>query len=428
MVQAQVSMSEAHMRAHVEAEVNAGIKENVQKQLKGQTPYTFRTDPAVFGTSRPRLNSSNGVLASDAEVLAAASGTCFAWDGGQAMPPNLNTLLYGKPSPSDYSSSTSKSLTSVDALQHVYRLVVPGDLQSRLSAKRNLNITIDQAKEILQMYKKSFEDAFSAGWNNPTSGDLENTAFFDDAGSDGTFARTLSELTTDSVPLIVIYGGLTVLLSALFFVSCDCVASQVVLVMLGSLFAILGCVAALALSALCGISLNVVHFWTMPFIIIGIGIDDMFMLALSSQTVSGGSAADAFAQAFANVAVPVTMTSLVNAAMFAIMSFTSDIRAVYQAGYTGLMATVILLLTMLLSFSALVYLDAQRRTASRYDFLPCMKASARKEGAASLTDLFSNCVYTRIYRPLVTTRLGKSVMLIASVGLLVAAVVGLSDL
>merc|ERR1711959_214005 len=101
----------------------------------------------------------------------------------------------------------------------------------------------------------------------------------------------------------------------------------------------------------------------------------MFMLALSSQTVAAGGTPQAFAEAFSNVAVPVTMTSLVNAAMFAIMSFTSDIRAVYQAGYTGLMATVILHLTMLISFSALVFLDSQRRAASRYECLPCWKAS-----------------------------------------------------
>merc|ERR1719478_712561 len=104
------------------------------------------------------------------------------------------------------------------------------------------------------------------------------------------------------------------------------------------------------------------------------------MLTLSSQTTSGGGTSQAFAHAFANVASPVTMTSLVNAAMFAIMSFTSDIRAVYQAGYTGLMATVILLLTMLLSFSPLVYLDSRRRAALRFDFLPCLRASARKDG------------------------------------------------
>merc|ERR1712178_239909 len=63
---------------------------------------------------------------------------------------------------------------------------------------------------------------------------------------------------------------------------------------------------------------------------------------------------------------------------------------------------------MLLSFSALVYLDAQRRAASRYEFLPCMTAVARKEGATTLTELMSKSIYTRIYRPLVAAAVGIS--------------------
>ena len=114
----------------------------------------------------------------------------------------------------------------------------------------------------------------------------------------------------------------------------------------------------------------------LPFIIIGIDIDDMFMLALSSQILAGGSTPSAFAHALASVAVPVTMTSLVNAAMFAIMSFTSDIRIVYEASYTCLMATAIPLLTMLLSFSILVNLDS------------------RKDGAKTFTEFLSRCICT----------------------------------
>jgi predicted RND superfamily exporter protein len=277
----------------------------------------------------------------------------------------------------------------------------------------------------LKEYKKAFEETYAADWDDDSVGELQNTAFADDAGAAGTFARTLSEVTTDSVPLIAVYGGVTVVMSALFFVSLDCVASRVVLVVLGSMFAILGCFAALALSVICGISLNVVHFWTMPFIIIGIGIDDMFMMALSSQTVEAGRAKQAFAQAFANVAVPITMTSLVNAAMFAIMSFCSDIRAVYHAGYTGLMATVILHLTMLLSFSALVYLDSQRQVAARYDCLPCLKPSAHQEVAKPALSSF---IYAKMYRPAMTSWVGRSLTLLASLALIIAAAVGLADL
>jgi len=401
------------------------VRAHLDQMFAGQTPYTFSTR-----RRRPHLkNPVTGDLATDAEVLERASSPCNAWDDGQAMPANLNVLLYGSPMPANF--SVNRNLTSVEALQHLYRFLVPKDLRTRVASRSTrhggpLKITEDQANRVMKAYKEAFEETFSADWNDDGSGALQNTAFADDAGAAGTFARTLSEVTTDSLPLIAIYGGVTVLLSALFFVSMDCVASRVVLVVLGSMFAILGCFAALGLSALCGISLNVVHFWTMPFIIIGIGIDDMFMLALSSQTVESGCTPQAFAKAFANVAVPITMTSLVNAAMFAIMAFTSDIGAVYQAGYTGLMATAILYLTMLISFSALVYLDSQRRAGSRYDLLPCRKATARKEEADKPT--VSKAIYTHVYRPAITSCIGRVAMVLASIGLLAAAAVGLSDL
>jgi len=93
----------------------------VQNTLAGKTPYSFQTDPSKFGQSRPHLRDpDSGILASDTEVLAAASGVCYAWDGGAVMPPNLNVLLYGEPSPTDF--STNKSLESVQALGNTMSL------------------------------------------------------------------------------------------------------------------------------------------------------------------------------------------------------------------------------------------------------------------------------------------------------------------
>jgi hypothetical protein len=172
----------------------------------------------------------------------------------------------------------------------------------------------------------------------------------------------------------------------------------------------LGCFAGLGLSIICGQSLNVVHFWIMPFIIIGIGIDDMFMLACSDTTVEGGSdnIAENFPKAFANVAIPVTMTSLVNGSMFLILWVTSDIRAVYEAGVTGLLSTMILYVTMLLSFSQLVYLDNKRQSALRFDGLICMKAS----GPPAPGPEISMAVYNKAYKPLVTSLVGRIVLLV----------------
>merc|ERR1719253_775890 len=85
------------VKAQVELQVDAGIA--MQKgAIAVSTPYNFSTIPSEFGKSRPYLRDPiSGNLSSDTEVLAAASGTCYAWDWGKALPPNLNTLLYGKP-------------------------------------------------------------------------------------------------------------------------------------------------------------------------------------------------------------------------------------------------------------------------------------------------------------------------------------------
>jgi hypothetical protein len=372
-------------------------------------------------------------LASDAAVLAAASSTCYNWDGGVALPANIDILLYGQPKPSEFSDT--QPLTRVEALQTYYSFLVPEDLQDRLASRPRahggpINITLEQAKEVLTEFKKKFEDRFSSGWDDSANGALEHTAFADDAGAPGSFANTLSEVTTDSLPLIAIYGGVTILLSALFFLSSDLVASRVGLVVIGSVFALLGCFASLGLSALLGISLNVVHLWIIPFIIVGIGIDDMFMLTLSTKLAeSSDSNSENFVQGFARVALPITMTSLVNAAMFAIMSFASDIRAVYQAGYTGLIATIILYLTMLFSFSALVFLDGQRRASGRYDCLPCRKAAQQEDGTVDSQALHLGVFfYSRFYRPIVTSLLGQVLTLLTAVALLLVAVWGLTDL
>jgi len=412
--------------------VNAQVDAGVDQILAASTPYTFRTYGAGAGTPRLHLANADGTMASDADVLSAASSTCYTWDGGAVLPANIPILMYGEASPEAFSDT--QPLTSVEALQHVYSFLIPKDLQKRLAARPPskggpISLTEEQAGEVLAEFKKAFEKSFSEGWDDPSNGNLENTAFVDDVGAPGSFANTLSELTTDSIPLIAIYGLVTVCLCALFFASRDLVASRAILVTTGSLLALLGCFAALGLSALLDISFNVVHMWIIPFIIVGIGIDDMFMLTLSAELAdSSQNPARSFIEGFSKVASPITMTSLVNASMFAILAFASDIRAVYQAGYTGLIATLLLYFTMLISFSSLVFLDARRRANCSYECLPCFQAPRRDDPKkAGETFGFAALLYNRAYKPLITTCVGKSSVLLIALALLILAIVGMVD-
>jgi hypothetical protein len=64
----------------------------------------------------------------------------------------------------------------------------------------------------------------------------------------------------------------------------------------------------------------------------------------------------------------------------------------------------------------------------RYEFLPCLKASAEQEGTKTLTELLSGSIYTKLYKPMVTSCGGRVFVLVSSLGLLSAAAVGLWDL
>jgi hypothetical protein len=421
----------AAVTAEVEGQVDAGIKAEVIKFMELQTPYTFRTYGAGIGTPRPYLKDpKTGALLNTSDVLAAASEKCYAWDGGLALPANLNPILYGNPEPSDY-NATNK-LTTVASLEHIWQFMVPKTIQKRVKTRPAhaggpLNITLDQANQVLDKFKLAYEKKFSEGWDTG-AGILFQTAFSDDIGSGGSFKRTLTELTTDSMPLIAVYSIVTVVIAGVILASLNLVESKVLLGMVGALYAILGCFAGLGLSALVGHNLHVVHFWIIPFVVIGIGIDDMFMLACADQTLPeserGGSAAEKFAQAFANVAIPVTMTSLVNCSMFMILAFTSDIKAIYQSGESGLMCTLILYFTMLISFAPLVYLDNRRTEAGRFDGLICLKGSAPTENKPGLSGAF----YTNAYKPMTTSLIGRIVMLVLGLILLCLGFAGMTQI
>jgi hypothetical protein len=201
----------------------------------------------------------------------------------------------------------------------------------------------------------------------------------------------------------------------------------VLLVVLGSLMAVLGCFAGIGFTAILDIKLSVLHFTLVPFFIIGISLDDMFMLALSHKTVEGGASPKQFPEVFASVAVPVTMTSLVNATMFAIISLVSDVAAVYQVGYTGLIATLIIYLTMMLSFPAVIYMDSVRRAAGRFECLPCKKsADTTRVDDAIFARACAN-VYQYVFKPLLTTLLGRALTALVALAFLVLAVVAMAN-
>lgn len=142
----------------------------------------------------------------------------------------------------------------------------------------------------------------------------------------------------------------------------------------------------------------------------------MYIVLLALKKRAGYSKRD-FITAMKEVIVPVTMTSLVNASMFAVMNIT-DIQAIYKTANVALISVIFLYLTIILCFPSYCYQDMKRQAAGRYDVLFCIKKKDQPEEEAADEDEEakktrleniashvpedpSSVLYDKMYRPLV---------------------------
>jgi len=174
--------------------------------LDGKTPYTFQTNSDVFGMPRPSANGSD-----ESAILAAASGTCYNWDGGQALPATNPILTYSSPpnglQPEDF--SPTQPLEFVSAFQHLYQILRPEMVVERVTNAYRPSgsisaLTTKQARDVIYKFKEAFEKNMAKDWDKESSGKMYHTAFADDSGAIGTFGRMLSDVTLESVPLSIV--------------------------------------------------------------------------------------------------------------------------------------------------------------------------------------------------------------------------------
>lgn len=117
----------------------------------------------------------------------------------------------------------------------------------------------------------------------------------------------------------------------------------------------------------------------------------------------GGFGERDYLRAMKEVVVPVTMTSLVNAAMFGLMGGISDIPAVYLSARTALYSVVLLYGAIIFCFPAYCYMDMRRQRAGRKDVLFCLKQeNPPTEGKAK--DFRNYFLYDAFYKPLVLSK------------------------
>ena len=101
------------------------------------------------------------------------------------------------------------------------------------------------------------------------------------------------------------------------------------------------------------------------------------------------------------VIVPVTMTSILNASMFAILII-SDIPAVYFTAQVAVYCIIALFCGVVFCFPAYCYLDMRRQAAGKKDVFFCFDAGSGPPSTEEKHEDFRSwLLYDKFYQPLV---------------------------
>lgn len=241
-----------------------------------------------------------------------------------------------------------------------------------------VEISDDDEIDILKAFKEEFENKWTEGWDDEDAGEVQFLLFIDDSGSIGTFGRALEKFSGDSAPNTIAAYVVMILMVVIVMFNCNPVKSQMSVSVVGILMAILSFAGSLGVTCLAGISLNIVHLWTLPFLMVGIGVDDMFIILMAIKQYEVNDA-DSFVDTMSEVFVPISMTSLINLLVFTALVIMPDVPAVFLMAETAMYSIAFLFVMMTTAFPAVLYMDITRQGANRKDCMCCVIVDTDKE-------------------------------------------------
>eukprot|EP00450_Noctiluca_scintillans_P003551 CAMPEP_0194489092 /NCGR_PEP_ID=MMETSP0253-20130528/8762_1 /TAXON_ID=2966 /ORGANISM="Noctiluca scintillans" /LENGTH=1111 /DNA_ID=CAMNT_0039329519 /DNA_START=37 /DNA_END=3368 /DNA_ORIENTATION=- len=334
--------------------------------ISGQTPYSWMLGPTLggelgpMGLPRPTLNDS-GALMSEVDVLSTASASCWGWDEGLFLPKVNHYLTHGRTDTTLYNGTLP--LAHLDAVQTYLLMRPPTAIKERLSSTAAatyrpggaVNVTLDQAKEVLFQFKKIMEETYTGDWES--SSDVLFLGWSDDVGVGGTTYRMLEEATLKFWHVALPSVCIIIVISGACFFNCwsPLSISRSCLAIAGAVLVVFTIVAAFGFYGLIDEKVNLAMTYSMPFVLGGILCDDMYMMTLSTDLYDGRPW-PRFKKAMETVILPISMSTGVNLAVFATIWFMIDIPAVSQVGQSGMITTVMFFSVLMISFAPLVYL------------------------------------------------------------------------
>ncbi|XP_023658699.1 protein patched homolog 1 isoform X2 [Paramormyrops kingsleyae] len=263
----------------------------------------------------------------------------------------------------------SGKLLSAQALQTMFQLMTPKQMYDHLKGYdviSHINWNEDKAAAILEAWQRKYSEAVQQ--SVPVNSSQKVLSFTTTTLED--ILKSFSDVSVIRVAsgylLMLAYACLTML-------RWDCAKSQGAVGLAGVLLVALSVAAGLGLCSLIGISFNAATTQVLPFLALGVGVDDIFLLAHAfSETGQNNRIPfeDRTGECLKRTGASVALTSISNVTAF-FMAALIPIPALRAFSLQAAVVVVFNFAMVLLIFPAILSMDLYRREDRRFDIFCC---------------------------------------------------------
>ncbi|XP_074858497.1 protein patched homolog 2 [Carettochelys insculpta] len=258
-------------------------------------------------------------------------------------------------------------LLSAEALQSMFLLMSPRQLYEHFRDDyeiQDIGWSEQKAAAILEAWQREFVEL--AQESLPQNSSQHAHAFS---------STTLSDImkSFSDVSAVRVAGGYLLMLAyaCVTMLRWDCSKSQGAVGLAGVLLVALSVASGLGLCSLLGISFNAATTQVLPFLALGIGVDDMFLLAHAfTETSQHVPFKERTGECLRRTGTSVALTSISNTIAFS-MAALVPIPALRAFSLQAAVVVVFNFAMVLLVFPAILSLDLHRRQDQRLDVLCC---------------------------------------------------------
>uniref|UniRef100_A0A8C5BMB5 SSD domain-containing protein n=1 Tax=Gadus morhua TaxID=8049 RepID=A0A8C5BMB5_GADMO len=336
-----------------------GFKEMLDK---AQVGHAYMNRPCLDPTDPDcPLSAPNKGLRESSDISGHLQGGCHGFSK-KFMHWQEELILGGRV------KDSQDALQSAEALQTMFLLMSPKQLYEHFKDDyriHDINWNEEKATAILESWQRKFVEVVHE--SVPANSSQTIHAFS---------TTTLNDImkSFSDVSVVRVAGGYLLMLAyaCVTMLRWDCAKSQGAVGLVGVLLVALSVAAGLGLCSLLGLSFNAATTQVLPFLALGIGVDDMFLLA-HSFTEAGINIPfkERTGDCLRRTGTSVALTSVNNMVAF-FMAALVPIPALRAFSLQAAVVVVFNFAMVLLIFPAILSLDLHRREDKRLDVLCCL--------------------------------------------------------